>query len=58
MTAGEMLDDINEAVGVAGGIELTPREEEFLADMEDLLADDRRLTDGQMEWLERIWNRV
>ena len=54
----ERIYDIHNVEGIAGGINLSEWEEEFLASILDQLANDRKLTQNQLDKLEQIWDRI
>lgn len=54
----KMIEDIRDATGIIGGIELSQWEEEFVDSIEERLSDGESLTEAQGEKLEEIWNRV
>jgi len=52
-----MINDIYDAEGIMGGIELTEWESEFLESIEELL-DERTLTINETTKLEEIYNKI
>jgi len=54
----QMVEDIRDATGIIGGIELNQWEEEFVDNIEERLSDGESLTEAQGEKLEEIWNRI
>jgi len=54
----QMIDDIHNVIGIAGGIELDNWEEEFLDSLEDRLGEGKGLTEKQRNKLEEIWDRI
>ncbi len=54
----EMIEDIRNADGVSGGIELSEWEQEFVESAEDQLNAGRPLTKRQRAKLAEIWDRI
>jgi hypothetical protein len=54
----QMIDDIENASGVIGGIKLSQWEEEFMDSIKDRLSDEKSLTEPQIEKLKEIWDRI
>lgn len=52
------LEDIDEATGVIGGIELNDWEAEFIESITDQIDDGRSPTHKQAASLEQIWGKV
>jgi hypothetical protein len=52
-----MINDIYDAVGIMGGIELTEWESEFLEDIAEQL-DERNLTVNEINKIEEIYNKI
>jgi hypothetical protein len=54
----QMIEDIENASGVIGGIKLSQWEEEFMDSIKDRLSDEKSLTEPQIEKLKEIWDRI
>jgi len=54
----QMIEDIQESTKARNGVELTAWEEEFLDSIDSQLGEDRRLSEKQLDVLQKIWERV
>lgn len=54
----QMIEDIQNADGVEGGIKLNQLERERIDSIEDWLGDDKSLTETQLKTLRKLWDRI